>query len=188
MADAATTSQTSDMTRTQRTGLPVTVRLISEGEAAQLRVLRLRALADAPAAFEITLREEELAPAEHWIEWARRGAAGQMSCTFVAIEGEHWCGMAGGFLQREGSQLQATLFAMWVAPDHRGRGVGGQLVEAVVEWARLRGAQRVQLWVTDNNEAARALYARHDFVTTGQTQPLPSDPTLREEQMARGLR
>ncbi len=175
------------MTPIQRADLPVTIRLVGEVEAPQLRVLRLRALADTPAAFEITLREEEEAPAQHWIEWARRGAAGQMSCTFIATQNEHWCGMAGGFLQREGLQLQATLFGMWVEPTQRGRGVGGQLVEAVLDWARLRGAQRVQLWVTEHNAHARALYERHGFVATGVTQPLRSDSALREELMTRAL-
>ncbi|HLZ96709.1 MAG TPA: hypothetical protein VKP66_02115, partial [Steroidobacteraceae bacterium] len=68
------------------------VRRIREDEVADLRAIWLRALAESPRAFEITLVDEELAPAEHWVQWARQGAAGQTSSTFVAVQAERWCG------------------------------------------------------------------------------------------------
>jgi GNAT superfamily N-acetyltransferase len=163
------------------------VRQVRADEALAIRALRLRALADAPTAFEMTFQEEEQAPAEHWVEWARRGAAGKMSVTFVAVAGAEWCGMAGGFLRRDGAQLDATLFGMWVEPCQRERGAARQLVEAVVGWARSRGAQRLQLWVTEGNLPARMLYLHTGFIDTGQSQALASRPSLREELMIRAL-
>ncbi len=163
------------------------VRRIREHEAPQLRAIRLRALAESPRAFEIPLAEEELAPTEHWVEWARQGAAGQTSCTFVAIQANEWCGMAGGFLEPNGSSVVATVFGVWVEPVRRGHGVGGGLVDAVVQWAVGRGAQRVQLWVTEDNNAARALYARHGFACSGERKALRSDPSVSEVLMVRSV-
>jgi hypothetical protein len=48
-------------------------------------------------------------------------------------------------------------------------------------------ARRLALWVTQTNAPARALYTRMGFVATGRTQPVPSNPTLREEVMVRDL-
>ncbi|KAH0831847.1 acyl-CoA N-acyltransferase [Lanmaoa asiatica] len=67
------------------------------------------------------------------------------------------------------------LYAMWVHPAHRGKGVGAQLVEACLEWARTNvdikfssennGAceKVVLVLVYDNNVAGRALYSRMGF-------------------------
>lgn len=71
---------------------------------------------------------------------------------------------------------------------HRGRGVGQQLIEHIVGWARRRGADSVMLWVTENNSRAIALYGRSGFKTTPETQPVPSHPELLERKMVLDLR
>jgi len=68
----------------------------------------------------------------------------------------------------ERTPVVATVFGVWVEPALRGHGLGGRLVDAIVEWAVARGAERVQLWVTEDNDAARMLYERHGFVCTGE--------------------
>ncbi|KAG9315975.1 hypothetical protein JVU11DRAFT_3632 [Chiua virens] len=65
------------------------------------------------------------------------------------------------------------LFAMWVHPAHRKRGIGAQLVKACLEWARTHIASKAEgggdiekvvvLLVHDNNVAGRALYSRLGF-------------------------
>jgi GNAT superfamily N-acetyltransferase len=83
----------------------------------------------------------------------------------------------------------AELVSLWVSPGWRGRGVGDLLVNAVLDWARARGHQSVQLWVSEGNTAAERLYARHGFVRTGHSQPVrPDEPTRREVAMVRRLR
>jgi len=91
--------------------------------------------------------------------------------------------MGGGFLQRSEGQLDATLFGVWVEPVRRRTGVGRELVEGVAEWARARGAQRLRLWVTDGNSAARALYLRSGFVVARQSKVLATRLTVHEELM-----
>jgi ribosomal protein S18 acetylase RimI-like enzyme len=66
----------------------------------------------------------------------------------------------------------AHLYAMWVAPDARGAGVGRALLEAVAGWARGRGCERLVLRVTETNELARRFYAGCGFAETGVREPL----------------
>ena len=47
-----------------------------------------------------------------------------------------------------------------VLPDHRGRNIGGKLLQAVEEEAKRRGACKVTLEVLSGNERAKALYAK----------------------------
>jgi ribosomal protein S18 acetylase RimI-like enzyme len=56
---------------------------------------------------------------------------------------------------------------MYVRPQARNRGVGRRLVEAVIEVARRRGVELLQLAVVSDNEPARRLYARLGFVEYG---------------------
>jgi ribosomal protein S18 acetylase RimI-like enzyme len=59
------------------------------------------------------------------------------------------------------------LVGMYVRPQARNRGVGRRLVEAVMEVARRRGVELLQLAVVSDNEPARRLYARLGFVEYG---------------------
>ena len=76
---------------------------------------------------------------------------------------------------------------MWVAADARRGGVGKLLIESVADWARARGASRVELSVTDRARDAAALYARLGFTATGERRPLASDPSVVEILLTRPL-
>jgi ribosomal protein S18 acetylase RimI-like enzyme len=145
-----------------------------------VRDIRLRALADSPSAFASSLDEERDRPAEFW--GARLAAAD--ASTFLALEAGTAVGLVTVFRTSE-HPSRASLVSMWVAPERRGRRLGRALVERVVTWAGARGAKTVELWVTDSNEAARALYEATGFRPTGERQPLPSDPALLESRMTR---
>jgi GNAT superfamily N-acetyltransferase len=58
----------------------------------------------------------------------------------------------------------AELESLHVYPEHRGRGVGEQLVAAFLAWAAGRGAQRASVAAYAANEGAQRFYARHGFV------------------------
>lgn len=62
----------------------------------------------------------------------------------------------------------ADLHRVIVHPDVRGRGVGGSLVRAGLEWAGALGARRMLLEVRPDNQPAVALYRQLGFapVTT----------------------
>lgn len=130
------------------------------------REIRMRALADAPDAFGSTLAEEEALGVADWMRRVRRRDA----ATFVAVaDGGGDVGLAVG----AGYDDQAGLFAMWVAPGNRGEGVGGALVDAVIEWATGEGFEKLFLDVGDENREAIALYASRGFLPTGITGTLP---------------
>ena len=57
---------------------------------------------------------------------------------------------------------------MWVRATARGTGAADELVAAVIGWAHRRGSTRVRLRVTEGNDRAERLYARHGFVRTGR--------------------
>ena len=69
-----------------------------------------------------------------------------------------------GAVSRSACQIQGV----WVAPSHRGRGIGTAGTAAVVEYARAAIAPVVSLYVNDFNAAARAAYARVGFREVGR--------------------
>jgi predicted GNAT family acetyltransferase len=69
-----------------------------------------------------------------------------------------------GAVSRAACQVQGV----WVAPAHRGRGIGTAGTAAVVEYARTTIAPVVSLYVNDFNRAARAAYHRVGFREVGQ--------------------
>jgi ribosomal protein S18 acetylase RimI-like enzyme len=57
---------------------------------------------------------------------------------------------------------------VFVAPDRWGRGVGGQIVDALLAAARARGYRRAQLWTHADNVRAQRLYERRGFAPSGR--------------------
>jgi GNAT superfamily N-acetyltransferase len=155
----------------------VEIRSTTEEDWEAVRDVRLRALGESPSSFGSSLaREREHSEAE-WRLWSGRGRTGA-GVLFVADAGDGFVGLAGGYPEEDPAAVH--LVSMWVDPAHRGRGLGRSLVQAVIDWARGRGARVVNLWATDGNEPAIALYRSCGFRPTGDAQPLPSNPTLTE--------
>jgi ribosomal protein S18 acetylase RimI-like enzyme len=59
-----------------------------------------------------------------------------------------------------------VLHDLIVDPAHRGRGVGGLLLSAVLRYLKARGAPRVILSTAEGNQAALRLFARMGFRRT----------------------
>jgi ribosomal protein S18 acetylase RimI-like enzyme len=57
----------------------------------------------------------------------------------------------------------AEVAALGVSEDHRGRGLAGELLDAVIGAATAHGAQRVWVVTTNDNLTALAVYQRHGF-------------------------
>ncbi len=116
----------------------------------------------------------------------------------MADAGGTWVGIAGGGRRVELLALVAppatvSLGWMWVAPEARGSGLGRQLTDQVVAWARDTGAGVVDLWVTNGNDAALSLYRHAGFSPVDEQaplrvrQPLPSSAYGDGPRRARGL-
>ena len=81
----------------------------------------------------------------------------------VAEDGGEVVGYAG--LVATGHQ--ADVQTLGVRADHQGRGLGGELLRALLDEARRREAGEVLLEVRAENAAAQALYAGHGFERIG---------------------
>lgn len=128
------------------------------------RAVRLRALREDPDAFGATVAAETGYDEALW----RSRLDGRGGPAVLARAGEDVVGMGAGWTSGPG---RLTVVSMWTDPAWRSRGVGGLVLRQVVRWAGDRGLQ-VELWVADDNPAARRVYERHGFRADGRTVPL----------------
>lgn len=71
-------------------------------------------------------------------------------------------------LRRRGSGVE-RLYSLAVAPEARGSGVGGALLDHLLDRALRRGARGMRLEVREDNGAAIGLYRSRGFRETGRT-------------------
>src|SRR5689334_23066876 len=154
------------------------VRQLRPQEWRAWRDLRLRALADAPEAFGETLAHAQARTDEGWREFAARPDVAQL----VVEHGGAPAGMAAVVIDAD-DPARADLYAMWVAPEARGRGLGRALVDAALRWSRGRAALELTLGVAEGAEAARALYLACGFRETGADRPLREGAPLQSRVM-----
>ena len=147
------------------------IRLIGNEDWTAFRDIRLRSLLDSPDAFGSTYGEESTASENAWRDWAAGRWRNGTAAVFLAEDEGRAVGTATGAAY-DAAPAEAHVYAMWVAPDARGAGVGRELVDAVADWARGLGCDRLVLRVTETNEPARRFYAAYGFAETGVREPL----------------
>jgi GNAT superfamily N-acetyltransferase len=133
--------------------------------------LRLRSLAESPDAFGSTLELEQQRILE---EWRSRLSAGAMSSTDLPLLAQcdlSPAGLAWARISPTESSV-ASLFQMWVAPEFRGRGLGTQLLQAAISWARTQKVAALHLGVTVGDTPSMRLYSAAGFQLNGAMQPL----------------
>jgi GNAT superfamily N-acetyltransferase len=147
--------------------------------------MRLTALRCAPTAYGESYASAVAADDRYWQRWwlERTDDTAMRSIAYVdgVPAGQIAC------VQWRGPESVPMLIAMWVEEGFRGSGVADALVLDILEWARSKGFQQVELGVTEGNETARKLYLRHGFQSTGRTEELHSFPELQVEYMLRDL-
>ena len=138
------------------------IRLLTPGEAALYRDIRLEGLRQDPDAFSATF-EHESAMELSW--FAERIVKGNV---FGALVGGELVGVAGYWPQGGAKEShKATLWGMYVRFSARGSGLGRHLIEAVVEHATGR-VEQLQLGVATGNAAALRLYIKSGFSEYGR--------------------
>jgi GNAT superfamily N-acetyltransferase len=80
---------------------------------------------------------------------------------------------AGSVFVVRKSRTVAQLRLLILAPQARGLGLGGRLVDACIAFARERGYRKLTLWTQSNLAAARAIYATRGFVLV-RSEPNPA--------------
>lgn len=90
------------------------------------------------------------------------------ACILVAEEAGQTVGMCTGQLVISTAEGGPAVLVedVVVAPEHRGRGTGRALMDALAGWARERGATRMQLLADKNNPPALAFYDRLGWGST----------------------
>jgi ribosomal protein S18 acetylase RimI-like enzyme len=165
----------------------IRVRQIQSWEGAALRDIRLRAIADRPDAFAVSLAQTLAETDEGWTSWATRSALGDAHILYVAEDSGTWIGMVGGMPAMPNGEAGAELISLWVDPAYRGHGLGRHLVEQIISWGRDHRVRQLELWVTTHNTAAIELYRKSGFRDEGKSQPSPSDASLSELRMVHEL-
>lgn len=138
---------------------------------AQLRAIRLEALADTPEAYGAHYQEVVRWSAQRW-----RDVAAQWHYYLGDVQGEV-VGMISARLTDE-APLAGWLYSMYVAPRARGTGLADSLVDAVTQWVRSQGARELYLQVTSSVARARVFYERCGFRPTADTTAMERDPSL----------
>lgn len=138
------------------------LRFLTPDDWSLWRDVRLKSLADSPDAFGSTYEREAAYDEAAWREWVERANP------VVVSEGTEPLAIGGVLVDDDG---EALVIAMWVEPEHRGRGLSRQVLDALVAWARER---RLPVVIGHNrdNPVARAAYLSYGFVPTGASQPL----------------
>ncbi|MCM2460336.1 GNAT family N-acetyltransferase [Pseudomonas sp. CG7] len=143
----------------------MSIRRLRAGDAEAYRELMLQAYALHPQAFTSSVSERAMLP-NNWWE-SRLGS--RLDVLLGAFVEQELVGIVGLALEpREKARHKALLFGMYVADEHRHRGLGHQLVQAALDEARRHTFLRlVQLTVTAGNAPALKLYQRCGFVLYG---------------------
>ncbi|MCW1968286.1 MAG: GNAT family N-acetyltransferase [Anaerolineae bacterium] len=147
------------------------IRPIAPHEWQRYKALRLRALADAPDAFGTVFADAIQQRDDFWIARvsARQAAAKQLP--LLAETDGQAVGLAWGHIA-DADPSCAHIFQVWVAPSHRGLGVGQQLIMRISDWANSHQAEYLDLSVTCGDTPAVRLYRRLGFEPYGEPQPL----------------
>lgn len=140
----------------------VDVRWISPDQWKIYRELRLDAIRSEPSAFGTSYEEEKDYPEEIW-----RGRVA--NTLFAFVEGKA-VGLIGHVRQSRIKQRHiVNIVSFYVKEDYRGKGIGGQLLNVLLE--RIRGyndVTKVSLAVNGTQAPAFNLYSKYGFKVVGE--------------------
>jgi RimJ/RimL family protein N-acetyltransferase len=162
---------------------PYTVRPMRAHEWREARALRLEALSDDAAAVAYLTTHDEAAarPDEYWRAQTQASSADAgeeaRARQFVAISVDGtWLGTAVALVEEIGQRdytgsviddRGGAVVGVYLRPEHRGRGIMEDVLDAVAGWLGARGLPRVRLNVHADNPRARRLYEKAGFRATG---------------------
>ncbi len=90
----------------------------------------------------------------------------------VAAEGQTVCGYCGMWCSFE----TADLCNIAVAPDKRGQGIAGEILQYAKDACRQKGVESILLEVREANASARSLYQKNAFKEISRRKQYYKDP------------
>lgn len=144
------------------------IRRLTPEDAPAYRELRLRALREHPHAFTSDWEDASARPPE---ESRQRLASAWVPFWGAFDEGGALVGMVGlECASRAKQRHKGTVVAMYVSREASGRGIGRELLQALMVHAATSGLTDLVLTVTEGNSTAIRLYREAGFVPFG-TEP-----------------
>jgi ribosomal protein S18 acetylase RimI-like enzyme len=143
------------------------VRILSHRDAEALWHIRLEALQREPHAFSESAAEHQARSIE---ELAARMSAAAESFGLGAFCENRLVGILRfERAQREKNRHRASLHAVYVTSEYRGRGIGRALLTEVLRLARAQqGLEQIELAVSTEQPAAKRLYEAFGFTCYGR--------------------
>ncbi|MDT0268068.1 GNAT family N-acetyltransferase [Streptomyces sp. DSM 44915] len=145
------------------------VRRAGSADWARLRELRLTALRDPAAPMAFLERYEDAARLDQ-AAWEKRASDPERAILIGESDNGEWAGMVGVRLD----EFRAEVIGVFIAADHRGTGLAGQLMRAAIDAA---GPREVWLRVHQDNARAARFYTGLGFRATGDSAPDPRNAT-----------
>lgn len=133
------------------------IRLLTVDDVADVRALRLEALAACPSAYTSTYADAVDRP----LDWFA-GFLANVPLFGAFADGE-LVGMTGLDRGHGNTRHRGTIVAVYLKPAHRGRGLAQAMLDAAVGHARALGLAQVELGVVAGNDLALRLYERFGF-------------------------
>ncbi|KEZ47687.1 MULTISPECIES: GNAT family N-acetyltransferase [Metabacillus] len=141
------------------------IRILNGHDSAAYRSIRLEGLKTTPEAFGSSYEEELLYP----IDLFKARLDAEHTFTFGSFDGDALTGVVTLVPETKAKlKHKASIFAMYVSPPYRGKGIGRQLMSAAIARAgQLEDTEQLQLSVVSSNQSARHLYASLGFSIYG---------------------
>jgi len=157
------------------------IRILQPTEWSRYRAVRLHSLAESPDEFGGTFAAAEARSDEAWE--AQRTAASESAKTIPSSRSraQKWSGCCGRRSRHQ--TIGGERLSNWVVPEHRCRGIGSELLDAVMRWARSRNACSIHLGVTCGDSSASRLYGRKGFEAFGPAEVLRPGSALKFQPM-----
>lgn len=141
------------------------IRILNETDASAYRAIRLEGLKNRPEAFGSSFEEEQ----HFTINLFKSRIQSEFAFTFGAFENEALAGVATLVKETKVKlKHKASIFAMYVSPYYRGKGIGKELMlEAIKKAKQLNDIEQLQLSVVSTNQSAKQLYTSLGFSDYG---------------------
>jgi aspartate racemase len=158
------------------------IRAAEKGDSLLFREISLRSIRESPDAFVATLDQVQDEPPDYWEQLLHFIVESPLDKMFLAFLDRQCIGFTAARIDPNDPAL-SQLRWMWVDGNFRGKGTGYRLLEQIITWADSRGSQKMELWVSESQNAAIRLYTSKGFADTGERGFLRPESPLRAKKM-----